>query len=63
MTSAACSRSATTDSWSWEKYRRTASDGVETTGVPHAVISKILRAHMDGESTTEFTLRKTRYAL
>ena len=37
--------------------------GAVTTGVPDAVISKIRRAHMLGESTTELTLRKTLYAL
>ena len=42
---------------------RIAALGVETTGVPDAVTSKIRRAHMLGESTTELTLRKTLYAL
>ena len=37
--------------------------GVETTQDPAAVISNIRRAHMDGESVTELTLRKTLYAL
>ena len=33
--------------------------GAVTTGVPDAEISKMRRAHMLGESTTELTLRKT----
>lgn len=42
-----------------EKKRGIASERVVTTGVPLAVISKTRRAHMEGESTTELTLRKT----
>ena len=41
------------------KNSETAGLGVDTTGVPLAVISKILRAHMLGEVVTELTLRNT----
>ena len=39
-----------------------AGEGVETTGVPQAVISNTRRAHMVLELTTEFTLQKTLWA-
>jgi hypothetical protein len=41
------------------KNSETAGLGVDTTGVPLAVTSKILRAHMLGDVVTELTLRKT----